>query len=340
VPVTRFPSWRGPPRGVLAIQTTVVGSFPKPPDEGRPFLLRKTLHLLDRGEATEEDVRTAVQELTTEIIAEQEAADIDIVTDGQAGWPDLLRPFAETIGGFEIGGLLRWFDNNTYYRRPVCVDAVEWRGPSSVEAFRFARSVAVRPVKAVIPGPVTFARLSVDEHYGDHERFVLALARVLGQEAFELEAAGAGHIQVDEPALLRAPEDTELAKRALGVVVSNLGSAEVTLATYFGDATGIGPKIFDLPAQVIGFDLVSGADNMALIKQTPPGRKIQAGILDARNTKLEHVEDVVRAIDEIAAVVGGSDLRLSPSAGLEFLPREKARAKLQRLGEVAQKVRD
>ncbi|MEA2459983.1 MAG: hypothetical protein QOH90_160, partial [Actinomycetota bacterium] len=29
---------------------------------------------------------------------------------------------------------------------------------------------------------------------------------------------------------------------------------------------------------------------------------------------------------------------VSPSAGLEYLPREKARAKLQRLGEVVKKV--
>jgi 5-methyltetrahydropteroyltriglutamate--homocysteine methyltransferase len=295
--------------------------------------------MLDRGEATEDDVRRAVQDLTREMIAEQEAAGIDIVMDGQAGWPDLLRPFAETIGGFEIGGLLRWFDNNTYYRRPVCVDAVDWRGPSSVEAFRFARSVAVRPVKAVIPGPVTFARLSVDEHYNDHERFVLALAHVLAQEAAELEAAGAQHIQIDEPALLDASQDLPLAKRALDVVGSNLHSAELTFATYFGDATDIGPEIFDLPTHVIGLDMVAGAKNVELIKQAPAGKKIQAGILDARNTKLEPAEDVIRVVQELTTVVDTADLRLSPSASLEFLPREKARAKLQRLGEVAQTVR-
>jgi 5-methyltetrahydropteroyltriglutamate--homocysteine methyltransferase len=321
------------------IQTTVVGSYPKPPDEGRPFVLRKTLHSLDRGDASPEDVRKAVEDLTREVIAEQEAAGIDIVTDGQAGWPDLLRPFAETISGFEIGGLLRWFDNNTYYRRPVCVESVDWRGPSSVDAFRFARSVASHPVKAVVPGPVTFARLSVDEHYRDHERFVLALARVLAQEAFELEAAGAEYIQVDEPALLGAAEDSDIAKRALDIVVSDLRSAEVTLATYFGDAARLGPKIFDLPAQAIGFDLVSGPKNLELIKQAPNGMRIQAGVLDARNTKLEPIEDVARILEEITSSVDESAVRLSPSAGLEFLPREKARAKLYRLGEVAQKVR-
>jgi 5-methyltetrahydropteroyltriglutamate--homocysteine methyltransferase len=278
--------------------------------------------------------------LTRQIISEQESAGIDIVTDGQAGWPDLLRPFAETMTGFEIGGLLRWFDNNTYYRRPVCVEPVDWHGPSSVDSFRFASSVATHPVKAVIPGPVTFARLSVDEHYRDHERFVLALARVLAQEVFELEAAGARHIQIDEPALLQAPEDLGLGKRALDLVVADLNATEVTLATYFGDASGLGPTIFDLPAHVIGFDLVSTRANVEQVKHAPAGTKIQAGIVDARNTKLERVEDALGVIDQIADAVDVSDVRLSPSAGLEFLPREKARAKLERLSEIAQRAGD
>lgn len=322
-----------------AIQTTVVGSYPKPPDEGEPFVLRKTLHSLDRGEATREDVKKAVETLTAQIISEQEAAGIDIVTDGQAGWPDLLRPFAETWAGFEVGGLLRWFDNNTYYRRPVCTGPVECRGPATVEAFRFASSVASHPVKAVLPGPVTFARLSVDEHYRDHEKFVMAVASVLATEAFELAAAGARYIQIDEPALLQAPDDVALVRRALGPVVADAEPAEVTLATYFGDAASLGPEIFDLPGDVMGLDLVSGPRNLDVIKRAPRGAKIQAGIVDARNTKLESVDELLDVIESIETAIDGSDLRLSPSAGLEFLPREKARAKLQRLGEVGQRVR-
>jgi 5-methyltetrahydropteroyltriglutamate--homocysteine methyltransferase len=279
-----------------------------------------------------------VEELTAQMIAEQEAAGIDIVTDGHAGWPDLLRPFAETWAGIEVGGLLRWFDNNTYYRRPVCVAPVEWRGPSSVDAFRFASSVATRPVKAIVPGPVTFARLSVDEHYRDHSQFVMAVAQVLAQETFELVAAGARHIQIDEPALLQAPNDLPLAQRALGLVVAEIGSAEVTIATYFGDALGLGRELFDLPGDVVGVDLVSGPATLELIKGAPSGTKLQAGIVDARNTRLESVEGLAAMIDAIETAIDDDDLRLSPSAGLEFLPREKARAKLERLGEVAQRV--
>lgn len=322
----------------MAIETTVAGSYPKPPDEGRPFVLRKTLQALDRGDATPEELRRAQDDLVGEVISEQVEAGIDLVTDGQVRWDDILTPFARHTSGFEVSGLLRWFDNNVYYRRPVCTAAIEWRGPATVDDFRFAQSVSDRPVKVVIPGPVTFARLSLDEHYGDHEAFVLALANVLAQEAFELEASGARHLQIDEPALLDAPEDLGLAGRALGIVTGELESAETTIATYFGDAKRLGTDLFDLPVDVWGLDLISGPENAELISQAPRGTRIQAGVVDARNTKLEPADELAGVIDRLAGQVGPDNLRVAPSAGLEFLPREKARAKLHRLVEAKKKV--
>ena len=322
----------------MPIKTTVVGSYPKPPDEGETFALRKTLHAVERGDASPEDVRRAQDDLVRAIVAEQQEAGIDLITDGQAGWDDILTPVARNMSGFEIGGLLRWFDNNVYYRRPVCVGPVEWRGPSSVEAYSFAASEADAPVKAVIPGPITFARLSVDEHYADHRNFVLAVARVLAQEAFELEAAGAPVIQIDEPALLGAPEDLDLAIEALQSITSELKHAETALCTYFDDAKRLGPQLFDLPVNAFGLDFVGGPENFQLIKDFPPGKKLQAGIVDARNTKLESVEEIVSDIDRVLNNVTVDCLSVAPSCGLEFLPREKARAKLNRLAEAAGKV--
>jgi 5-methyltetrahydropteroyltriglutamate--homocysteine methyltransferase len=322
------------------VETTVVGSYPKPPDEGNAFVLRKTLHALERHEAEPEDLTAAQDDLATEVIAEQEAAGIDLVTDGHVRWDDLLTPFARTMSGLEIGGLMRWFDNNVYYRRPVCVGPIEWGGPASVDAYRHAASVATKTVKAVIPGPITFARLSVDEHYGVYEKFVLALARVLAQEAFELQAAGAPVIQIDEPALLSAPEDLELARRALETITAEISAAETTLMTYFGDAKRLGADLFALPVDGFGLDLVAGPENAELLGSLPGEARIQAGVVDARNTRLEPEAELVRAIDAVARQVGPQRLRVGPSAGLEFLPREKARAKLERLASAARKVGD
>ena len=319
----------------MGITTTVVGSYPKPPDEGQTFTVRKTLHAVERGDASVDDLKRAQDELVTQVIREQENAGIDIVTDGHGRWDDILTPIARQSAGFEIGGLLRWFDNNVYYRRPVCTGPIEWRGPSTVDAFRFAQSVATREVKAVVPGPITFARLSVDEHYGTHEEFVLAIARLLAQEVFELEAAGCKHIQIDEPALVDAPEDIDLGAEALYLMTGEIKGAETTLATYFGDIKRLGPQLFEYPVTYFGLDFVSGPENFQLVELLPSEKKLQAGILDARNTKLETVEELQRTIEMLESKVTEDRLRIAPSAGLEFLPREKARAKLERLGEAA-----
>jgi 5-methyltetrahydropteroyltriglutamate--homocysteine methyltransferase len=322
----------------MSVQTTVIGSYPKPPPEGGTFVLRKTLHALERGDATTDDLRAAHEELTREVIAEQESAGIDLVTDGAVRWDDIVTPFARRIAGFEIGGLLRFFDNNVYYRRPVCTGPIEWRGPATVDQFRFAQSVANVPVKAVIPGPATLAHLSIDEYYNDHTKFVMALASVLAQEAFELQAAGATVIQIDEPALLGAPEDLDLARRALNLVAGELTTAETVLATYFGDAKRLGGEIFTLPVHIFGLDFVSGPENREVLKLAPAGTRVQAGIVDARNTMLEKTDELSATMESLAEIVGLENLWAAPSAGLEFLPREKARSKLERLAQVAKKV--
>ena len=322
----------------MSVQTTVIGSYPKPPPEGGTFTLRKTLHALERGEATPDDLTKAHEELTREVIAEQESAGIDLITDGAVRWDDIVTPFARRIAGFEVGGLLRFFDNNVYYRRPVCTGPVEWRGPATVDGYRFARSVANVPVKAVIPGPVTFAHLSIDEYYNDHVKFIMAVASVLAQEAFELQAAGASVIQIDEPALLGAPEDLDLARRAVNLVAGELTTAETVLATYFGDAKRLGGELFTLPVHVFGLDFISGPENEELLTLAPEGTRIQAGIVDARNTMLEPTDVLTGNIEKLAQTVGLENLWVAPSAGLEFLPREKARNKLERLAQAAKKV--
>ena len=56
------------------------------------------------------------------------------------------------------------------------VGEIAWRGPFMLHDFRLAGAVAQKPLKPVLPGPVTFARLCIDEHYGDHAGVARALA--------------------------------------------------------------------------------------------------------------------------------------------------------------------
>jgi 5-methyltetrahydropteroyltriglutamate--homocysteine methyltransferase len=325
----------------VALEVTTVGSYPRPPEEGGEFRLRKTLQALDRGEATPDDVRAAEDALTEEILVEQSDAGVDVVTDGQVRWDDPVTRVAEALDGFAISGLIRFFDNNTYFRQPVVKGPVRREAPILVDEFSFARQRSSRPVKAVLCGPYTLAALSSDEHYRDRAALLADLAASLRDEARDLASAGATVIQFDEPALARVPGQPAGDLAALAAVAGTLVDgvdATTVLATYFGDVVPLGSALFDLPFDAFGLDLVAGPQSAELLTAVPSEKRLQAGVVDARNTRVETTDDVVRVVGDLAESVSLERLWLSPSCGLEFLPREAARRKLERLAEVKERV--
>jgi len=307
--------------------TTVVGSYPKIPNRPRPARLRGAIARFERGAIGEDELRRVEDEVTIEVIQEQVEAGIDIVSDGQIRWEDDQTYFARRMDGFTIDGLIRYFDTNTYYRQPVVTGAVRWQQPIAAEDYRFAAAHSPRPVKALVTGPYTLAALSANEHYGSFGDLVLALAQELRQEVLALEKAGASIIQVNEPAILKQKEDFPLFSQALERMMEGV-AAEAHLYTWFGDIEGLFPHIMELPFSAIGLDFVMGPANYEIIRRAPFAKKLGLGIVDARNTRLETVEQIVECIRRVSDVVPPESIYVNPSCGLEYLPREAAQAKL------------
>jgi len=310
------------------VRTTVVGNYPRIGDTHEEQVLRRTIARFDRGEATEADVHKAEREVALAVLREQVDAGIDLVTDGQVAWYDSQSHIARALRGFEIDGLVRYFDTNTYYRQPIVTDRVAWNAPILVDEWRFAQDHSSRPVKAVLTGPVTLASLAHDRHYGDRRALGLDLADALAEEVHALVRAGAGHVQIDEPILTRRPEDFSLVSESLERIAARKGPAELTLFTYFGDVAGIYKDLLAAPADVIGLDLVQGAKTWEPLLKYGSDKPLVLGVIDARNTK---AEDPAAVASRVRGLEGRVDLArsyLSPSNGLEFLPRAKAREKL------------
>jgi 5-methyltetrahydropteroyltriglutamate--homocysteine methyltransferase len=311
---------------------TVVGSYPKIPNRPRPARLRNALSRLDRGELTVDELHAIEDEVTVEVLQEQAAAGLDLVTDGQIRWEDEQTYLARRLTGVSLNGLIRWFDSNMYYRQPVIEGPVAWREPITVRDYTFAAAHSEKPVKAVLTGPYTLARLSLDQHYGSTEKLAAAFAEALNQEAKALQQAGATCIQFNEPAILYHkddfPEFANVCRRLLDGV-----SAETALYLYFGDVDGIYPQLLDLPFDLVGLDFVMGAKNESVLKRSPFTKKLGLGIVDARNTKLEPPEQIAQRIRALGVGLPPDQIHVSPNAGLEFLPRELAQEKLRRLAE-------
>jgi len=261
------------------------------------------------------------------------------VTDGQVRWEDGQTYFARGIKGFSINGLIRYFDTNTYYRQPVPEGKLQWQGPISVRDFQFAQANSPKPVKAVITGPYTLARLSKQGVYSSLPDLVMDLAGILNREAHELQKAGATFIQFDEPAILWHPEDWALFEKASAALTQGL-RVKTALYTWFKDATAVGARLFRLPFDVYGLDLVMGGASEKLLKEFPRDKELGAGIVDARNTKLETVEEIEASLQRLARWVSPDRIYVNPSCGLEYLPRDRARAKLHRLVEGVRKAQE
>jgi 5-methyltetrahydropteroyltriglutamate--homocysteine methyltransferase len=315
--------------------TTVVGSYPKVPDLPAPGRWRAGVEKLQRRQITPEAFREIEDEVTREAITEQLESGLDLITDGQIRWEDGQTYFARRMTGFSIKGLQRWFDTNVYYREPVCEGEVAWQAPITVTDYRFATSHSNRPVKPVVTGPYTIARLSRNRYYATFAEFVMALARALNRELRALAAQRPPWIQIDEPAITQHKHDLPLFADAIAALVEGV-EAPLALYTYFGDVTGIYPRILDLPFRMIGLDFVAGHRNWEALEAAgfPDNKNLGFGVLDARNTRMETVDEVRTALDRISRVASLDRIHLSPSAGLEFLPRRVARAKVERLVEV------
>ena len=317
--------------------TTVVGNYPKIGMGTKTPNLRTAISRGDRGEMTPEQIQGVRAEVTAEVISDQIQAGIDLVTDGLIRWDDGQTYLARAISGFSFTGLIRYFDTNTYFRQPVVDGLLKWSAPITVADYEFAAANSSKPVKAVLTGPYTLARLSKDQKYHDQKKLVLDLAEVLNQEAKALQKAGATVIQFDEPAILKHKDEFPLFQEAMDRLTKGL-KPTLALYTYFDDISGVYPAFLKLPFQIFGLDYVMGKANWDVVTEVPSDVSLGLGVVNARNTKMETEAEIGDAIKRIAPIVPSDRLYINPNCGLEFLPRETAYQKLVRMVEGAKKV--
>ncbi|HEU4400752.1 MAG TPA: hypothetical protein VFT43_01475, partial [Candidatus Polarisedimenticolia bacterium] len=222
--------------------TTNNGSYPwKESEAGREVeSLRRSLR---PGETPPDALRLALDRTTRETIDEQVHAGIDLVTDGLVRRDDPLALVASRLGGIVPGEMRRGFPGSgAAYVVPIVEAEVGWKMPIQSEDFLFASQGGAKPVKPVIPGPYTIARLAEDRAYGDPMALATGLAAALNQELRALQAAGATFIQVDEPALLQHKEDFPLFTRIWEVLGRGVSSV-LSLHLEGGDIEGLYPGI-------------------------------------------------------------------------------------------------
>ena len=313
-------------------------SYPRVGDRPGQQRLRRAYAARERNEIDAAECTATERAVIDEILHEQEHAGIDVVTDGQVRWHDPVSHVMATLEGVRINGLLRYFDTNFYFRQPVITGALRRRSSIVGDDFIKARYASRLPVKPVLPGPYTLARLCVIESgpYAGVAALAHALSEIVAAEVNDLAQAGAQFIQVEEPAILSHSADIRLLRGLLEPVWDARGGAQLMVATYFGDAEPLYAQLNSLPADILALDFTYSPKLPETIASCGASKVLALGIVDGRNTQLEDPSTVARQVETTLKRYVLEAVHLLPSCGLEYLPRDSARAKLRLLARTRQ----
>ncbi|MBI2861425.1 MAG: methionine synthase [Chloroflexi bacterium] len=312
--------------------TTAVGSYPKP-----PYLLEARTKYA-RKQISRQELEELEKQATSEWIEFQESIGMDILVDGEQYRGDMVAYFAENLEGFADSGLVRSYGNR-YYRKPVAVGPVRRREPVTVEMFKYAQNLTRKPVKGMLTGPYTICDWSFDNYYGSREKFIMALADFVHEEAMDLERAGAKYIQIDEPAVPTRPEEIEIAIKAMQRATEGLKAHTITHMCY-GDFTKIYPRMLHLAVDQIDLEMTnSNYDLLDVFRASPFTKEIGLGVLDVHSHVIETKEAIKAGIRKALELLPPDRIYVDPDCGLKTRTVEESKAKLSVMQEAVNELK-
>jgi 5-methyltetrahydropteroyltriglutamate--homocysteine methyltransferase len=312
--------------------TTSVGSLPKPPE------VAAARSKVARGEMDRAELKDLETAATRSWIEFQNAIKTDLVVDGEIYRGDMVAYFAEELPGLEMGGLVRSYGNR-YYRKPIATGPVGRDHPVTVEWWKYAQSLTGAPVKGMLTGPYTICDWSFNEYYGGRRDFVLDLAKVIRDEALDLEAAGARYIQIDEPAASTRMDELDLVIEAMSIITEPLGAHTITHICY-GDFHRAYPKMLEIPVDQI--DLEFANSEFGLLDEFvdhPFTKYIGLGVVDVHSHRIEPVEEIAEGIRRALKLIPPDKMFVDPDCGLKTRSVDEARSKLTNIREAVDVVK-
>jgi 5-methyltetrahydropteroyltriglutamate--homocysteine methyltransferase len=325
--------------------TTIAGSLPKPAWLAAPRTLWAPWRL--EGAALEEGKRDAVRLA----VRDQEAAGIDIVTDGEQTRRHFVWGFVEQLEGVDFSKMVTIGIRADRYKAevPTVAGPLRRRGHIHRDEARFLRATTGSRIKFTMPGPMTVVDTIHDAYYGSRAKLGLAIAGLINEEAHELAAVGVDVIQLDEPAFnVYMDEVRDWGIEALNRAVEGLSCRTVVHICY-----GYGIKANTDWKKTLGgewrqyertFPLLAGSRIGGVSLECANSRvpisllgllgdkDVLVGAIDVANAEVETPAQVAAVIREALRHVAPSRLFPCTNCGMVPLDRELARAKLHALG--------
>ena len=291
-----------------------------------------------------ENLAEAQDDATLLAIRAQEAAGLDILTDGEMRRESYSNHFATALDGVDIDNPGVALDRSGHPNPvPRVTGSITRPGPVQVRDLEFLRRNTDHPIKMTVPGPFTMSQQAQDDYYRDPEALALAYADAVNAEARDLFAAGADIVQIDEPYLQARPEPA----RAYGVKALNraLEGLDGTTAVHlcFGYAAIIHdrpsgysflPELADCSCDQISIETAQSNLDTSVLRSLP-GKTIILGAIDLSDPAVETAETVAgrvrRALDHVPA----ERIVVATDCGMKYLPRDSAMGKLRAMAQAA-----
>ena len=287
-----------------------------------------------------DDIVAAYDRARAEVVDDQREAGLDRVVEGQLRWDDNLAHPLTVHDNVETGGIVRYYNNNNFYRDPQVRGELTFSGDVAAE-LEAATALTDSPLQAVLPGPYSLADLASDEYYGDDAEFLAAVSDFLAGEV----QAFPDHetLFLLEPSLVESPPSEDLDERvpeAISTVAAET-DADVVVHTYWG---ALGEKTYahlmDSDVAALGFDLVAGDREETLYNVTEYGTTddVALGLVDGQNTRVESPETIRERVEWFTDQVPSQTFEtvyLSPNTELFYLPVSKTQEKLGALAAAA-----
>jgi 5-methyltetrahydropteroyltriglutamate--homocysteine methyltransferase len=228
---------------------------------------------------------------------------------------------------------------NRYYRKPIATGPIGRDHPVTVEWWEYAQSLTEAPVKGMLTGPYTICDWSFDEHYGNRREFVLDLAKVIRDEALDLERAGARFIQIDEPAASTRMDELDLVIEAMGVVTEPLSAHTITHICY-GDFHRAYPKMLEIPVDQIDLEFANSEYSLLSdFARAPFTKYIGLGVVDVHSHEIESVEEIAAGIRKSLEFIAPDRMFVDPDCGLKTRSVDEAKQKLTNIKAAVDAVR-
>lgn len=333
------------------LPTSTAGSLPKPSWLAEPEKLWSSWKLQGNEliDGKQDALRVSLQS--------QELAGVDIVSDGEQTRQHFVTTFIEHLSGVDFENRKTVKIRDRYDASvPTVVGPVSRQKPVFVEDAKFLRSQTKQPIKWALPGPMTMIDTLYDDHYKSREKLAWEFAKILNQEAKELEAAGVDIIQFDEPAfnvffdevndwgiacLERAIEGLKCETAVhicYGYGIKANTDWKKTLGSEWRQYEEVFPKLQKSKIDIISLECHNSHVPVELLELIR-GKKVMVGAIDVATNEIETPEEVAETLRTALKYVDADKLYPCTNCGMAPLSRNVANAKLDALSAGAAIVR-